>query len=98
MLRAISLRSAALMISMTCWLALGASAAQAQQGDDLRSLDQQFEQLYRGGKYAEAIEIAKRALALAERQLRRPPQNLFSTVSVTTRRTRGEQISSAIPS
>jgi esterase/lipase superfamily enzyme len=36
--------------------------------DDLNALNQQFEQLYRAGKYAEAIELAQRALTVAERQ------------------------------
>ena len=42
--------------------------AAAQGADELAALNAQVEKFYSAGKYAEAIEIAKRSLALAERQ------------------------------
>ena len=40
--------------------------AVAQGADDLAALDAQIGELYQAGKYADATEIAKRSLALAE--------------------------------
>ena len=48
-------------------LALAASGATAQT-DDLAALNAQVEKLYGEGKYAEATEIAKQSLALAEKK------------------------------
>ena len=42
--------------------------AVAQGTDDLAALNTQVTELYRAGKYAEAAEIAKRSLAVAEKQ------------------------------
>jgi CHAT domain-containing protein/tetratricopeptide (TPR) repeat protein len=52
----------------TLVLGIGAVVAQAQGSDDLATLNEKVLQLYRAGNYAEATEIAKRSLALAERQ------------------------------
>jgi Tetratricopeptide repeat len=49
-------------------IAIGSIPANAQQRDDLNSLNQRVDQLYAVGTYAEATEIAQRALALAEDQ------------------------------
>jgi hypothetical protein len=49
-------------------LAICSIAAQAQQSDNLKSLDQLVVQLCRAGEYVEATEIAKQALARAERK------------------------------
>jgi Tetratricopeptide repeat len=43
--------------------------ARAQGTDDLDALNKQVVTLYSQGKYAEATEIAKRSLALAEKKL-----------------------------
>ena len=43
--------------------------AVAQGADELEALNAQIVKLYRAGKYAEAIEIAKRSLAFSEKQL-----------------------------
>jgi tetratricopeptide (TPR) repeat protein len=43
--------------------------AMAQQGDDADALNAQVVKLYQAGKYAEAIPIALRALALREKAL-----------------------------
>ena len=43
--------------------------AVAQGADELAALNAQVVKLYQAGKYAEATEIAKRSLALAEKQL-----------------------------
>ena len=44
-------------------------ASGAQSADDLTALNHQVETLYRAGKYAEAVPVATRALAVAEQQL-----------------------------
>jgi hypothetical protein len=49
-------------------IAIGSIPANAQHRDELNSLNQQVDQLYAVGTYAEATEIAQRALALAEDQ------------------------------
>lgn len=46
-----------------------ASPTTAQQGDELHALDAQFNKLYAEGKYAEAIPLAERALAIQEKAL-----------------------------
>jgi esterase/lipase superfamily enzyme/Tfp pilus assembly protein PilF len=61
-------RAAALIVFVVCSLVIGCVAARAQQSDDVDKLNQQVERLYLADKYAEATEIAKQALALAERQ------------------------------
>jgi CHAT domain-containing protein/Tfp pilus assembly protein PilF len=61
-------RVAALIVIVACSLVIVSITAAAQQSDDLKSLDQQVLQLYRAGKYAEATEVAERALSLAERR------------------------------
>jgi type IV secretory pathway protease TraF len=43
------------------------NATTAQQADDLNVLNQQVVGLYQAGKYPEATEIAKRALAIAQK-------------------------------
>jgi hypothetical protein len=64
-----SLRRTAALIAFLAFSAVtGFANARAQQSDDLDTLNQQAAQLYGGGKYAEASDIAKRALALAEHQ------------------------------
>jgi tetratricopeptide (TPR) repeat protein len=56
-------------------LLLGASAgvepvaAWAQDSDDVAAINSKVAQLYKQGKYSEATEVAKRALALAEKAL-----------------------------
>jgi hypothetical protein len=59
-------RPAALIVFVI--LVIGSIAASAQQSDVLDALNQQVDQLSRAGKYAEASDIAKRALSLAERK------------------------------
>ena len=59
---------AALILVMVVVAGLGVPAARAQGGDDLAALNAQVVQLYQAGKYAEATEIAKRSLVLAEKQ------------------------------
>ena len=59
---------AALILVVVVLAGLGAPAARAQGGNDLAALNAQVVQLYQAGKYAEATEIAKRSLALAEKQ------------------------------
>jgi esterase/lipase superfamily enzyme/Tfp pilus assembly protein PilF len=61
-------RPAALIVFVTVWILVGSINAKAQQSNDLNILNKQVVQLYHTGKYAEATDIAKRALALAERQ------------------------------
>jgi tetratricopeptide (TPR) repeat protein len=58
-----------MIISAVFLTATGSLPAKAQQSDDLKSLNQQMIQLAQAGKYAEATDVAQRALALAERQL-----------------------------
>jgi CHAT domain-containing protein/tetratricopeptide (TPR) repeat protein len=60
--------TSALIIFVTFFLIIDCPIAKAQQGGDLESLNQQVAQLYQAGQYREATDIAKRALALAERQ------------------------------
>src|SRR5215813_6497085 len=46
----------------------GSHTARGQDKDDLGALNQQVVRLYQAGKYVEATVVAKRALALSERQ------------------------------
>jgi tetratricopeptide (TPR) repeat protein len=62
------LRATALIVFVACAVVFAPITAQAQQSDDLDMLSQQVERLYGARKYAEATDIAKRALAVAERQ------------------------------
>jgi tetratricopeptide (TPR) repeat protein len=64
-LRTLRRATAALFIFVAFWMG---ATARAQGSDDLSALYQQVNQLYQAGKYAEAADVAKRALALAERQ------------------------------
>jgi tetratricopeptide (TPR) repeat protein len=59
----------------TAWLAfiilsigIGTNVTRARQADDFSKLSRQVGKLYRDRKYAEATDIARRALAMAERQ------------------------------
>jgi tetratricopeptide (TPR) repeat protein len=62
-------RAAALVFLVAFSLGLGSATARAQSSDDdLKALNQRVGTLYRAGKYAEATDIAKRALSLAESQ------------------------------
>jgi hypothetical protein len=63
-----SLRAAALMVLVVCAVVVAPITAKAQQSDDLDALNRQVEQLFQAGKYSEATDIAKRELAVAERQ------------------------------
>jgi hypothetical protein len=56
------------LIALLATLVPGTVGARAQGAEDLAALNEKFAQLYRAGNYAEAIEIANRSLALAERQ------------------------------
>ncbi len=60
---------AAIRIALVSWLAVAAMVGhvRAQGADDLSALNTQVIQLHREGKHAEAVPIAQRALALAER-------------------------------
>jgi tetratricopeptide (TPR) repeat protein len=66
MVRTSSPRAATLIVLVVCLMAVGSLAAKAQPSDELLSLDQRILQLYKTGKYAEATDVAKRALTLAE--------------------------------
>jgi CHAT domain-containing protein/tetratricopeptide (TPR) repeat protein len=61
-------RAAARMVFAACAVVIAPIAAKGQQSDDLDALNQQVEQLYQAGKYSEATDLAKRALAVAERR------------------------------
>jgi CHAT domain-containing protein/tetratricopeptide (TPR) repeat protein len=61
-------RAATLVFLAAFSIGIGSSTAKAQGSDDRDALDQQVEQLYQGGKYSEATDLAKHALVLAERQ------------------------------
>jgi len=60
------------------WLliAIATPAAKAQPSDDLDALNQQVAALYQSGKYGEAMELSKRALALAESRFGRDHRNV----------------------
>ena len=60
---------AAIRIALVSWLAVAAmfGHVRAQGADDLSALNTQVIQLHREGKHAEAVPVAQRALALAER-------------------------------
>jgi CHAT domain-containing protein/tetratricopeptide (TPR) repeat protein len=60
---------AVLRLSLTALLAIApVSLAKSQTTDELRSLNRQVEQLFRDGKYSDALPIAQRALGLAEQR------------------------------
>jgi tetratricopeptide (TPR) repeat protein/CHAT domain-containing protein len=61
-------RAVPLIVFAVCSMAIGSFAAETQRSNELATLYQQVVQLYQAGKYAEATDIAKRALALAEHQ------------------------------
>jgi CHAT domain-containing protein/tetratricopeptide (TPR) repeat protein len=60
--------AAALTIFVAFSIGIGCPAVVAQHGDEVEALNVQVEQLYQAGKYGEATEVAKRALAMSERQ------------------------------
>src|SRR5262245_15282846 len=57
-----------LLTALVCGIVL-AVPAPSQEGDDPAALSAEAEGLFRAGKYAEAIEIAKRLLAIREKTL-----------------------------
>ena len=61
-------RAAALIVLVAVLAGAGSVTARAQGTDDIAALNARVVKLHGEGKYAEAIEIAKRSLALAERQ------------------------------
>jgi CHAT domain-containing protein/tetratricopeptide (TPR) repeat protein len=61
-------RAVALIAFAVCLITIDSFAAETQRSDDLDTLNKQVVQLYQAGSYPEATDIAKRALALAERQ------------------------------
>jgi CHAT domain-containing protein/tetratricopeptide (TPR) repeat protein len=61
-------RAIILIIVMVLAIGLAAPSVKAQQSDNLASLNQQVVALYGAGKYAEATDVAKRSLAVAEQQ------------------------------
>jgi tetratricopeptide (TPR) repeat protein len=63
-----SLRAVALIMFVAFSITTGSSNAQEEHDEHLDTLNQQVMELYRAAKYEEGIEIARRALALAERQ------------------------------
>jgi CHAT domain/Tetratricopeptide repeat len=60
---------AAIWLALVPWLAVIAIVGhvRAQEADDVDALSRQVIQFYQEGKHAEAVPIAERALALAER-------------------------------
>ena len=62
-----ALRCAVVLIALSMSI-VDIRASQAQGANERDALNKQVVQLYQAGKYAEATEVAKRALALAERQ------------------------------
>jgi tetratricopeptide (TPR) repeat protein len=60
-------RAAALIFSVAFLMGIVSSTTGAQTPDNLTTLNQQFAQLYAAGKYAEAMDVAKDALTMAER-------------------------------
>jgi len=82
------LRYTALMAFVVLSIGIVSATTHAQQSDDLDALNRQALQLYQAGKYAEATDIANRALALAERQfgLEHPKfADALSSLAVTYR-------------
>ena len=55
------------LLALTILLGMVIPQSGWAESEDLGALNQQVVQLYRQGKYTEAIQIAKRALALAEK-------------------------------
>ena len=53
---------------LVCLLAVGIATAHAESTEDLSALNRQVVELYRVGKYAEAILIAQRVLAISEKK------------------------------
>ena len=60
--------AAVVVAGLACAMML-AGVSHAQRAEDAVALDAKVEKLYREGKYPEAIEIAKRVLAIRERAL-----------------------------
>jgi hypothetical protein len=63
-----SRRATALIVAVACLMAIARIAAKAQPSDDLETLNQPVQELYKARRYEEATAIANRALAPAERQ------------------------------
>jgi hypothetical protein len=63
-----SRRALALFIFVACSMAICSVSAFAQPDDDFDILNEQVLRLYGAGKYSQALEIATRALTVAERQ------------------------------
>ena len=61
-------RVAVIALLATLVLGIGTVGAQAQGADDLAALHGQVSQLYSQGKYAEALPIAERYVALARQR------------------------------
>jgi hypothetical protein len=61
-------REVALITTVIILASVDPMPGEAQGADDLAALDSQVVELYRAERYAEAMEVAKRSLALAERQ------------------------------
>jgi CHAT domain-containing protein/Tfp pilus assembly protein PilF len=62
------LRVSVLIILTACSMAIGSILASAQQNGDFNALTQQASKLRQAGKYADAVDVAKRAVAAAERR------------------------------
>lgn len=62
-----SVKSVLRLVAILVVTFTASSPAPAQSGDDIKALNAQVANLYRQGKYSEAIEFAKQAVVLAER-------------------------------
>ncbi len=62
-------RAVATSVFLLCAIAAAGGSALAQGADDIAALNRQVVQLYGQGKYAEAIALGQKTLALAERTL-----------------------------
>lgn len=60
-------RGAALVVLAMLLAAGGQTSVRAQTADEIAALNRQVNELYQAGKYAEAVPIAERALALGEK-------------------------------
>jgi CHAT domain-containing protein/tetratricopeptide (TPR) repeat protein len=63
-----SLRFTALIFFVAVSIGIASVPSCTQESDDFNALNRQVVQLYQAGKYAEATDVATRALALAERE------------------------------
>src|SRR5262245_5644620 len=62
-------RSLSRIPAPSCWAAMVAVPSRTQTADDTAALSAEAEKLYQAGKFVEAIEIAKRVLAIREKAL-----------------------------